>query len=189
MTHPQPFRRRGLRLTFGAALLVLLLMIMALVLIQQDGATAAEDPASGEAFPYNHQKHIAAGVECVFCHPGVLNGAVAGVPSVQKCVGCHQNIQVTSKEGQANVDLLMHYWDAGRPLQWEKTYDQPDFVYFAHRPHIAAGVNCENCHGDVSQMSVVRLAYRINMGFCLQCHRRQAPGKVDRLVSCATCHH
>jgi hypothetical protein len=77
---------------------------------------------------------------------------------------------------------------AGRPLRWVKTYDQPDFVYFSHRPHVVAGVNCEVCHGDVSQMTVVRQAYRINMGFCLHCHRQQEPEKVERLISCATCH-
>jgi hypothetical protein len=183
MIHPQTIRRRRLRLVFGAALVVSLLI--ALLLIWQNRATAAGDVLSGEAFPFNHQKHIAAGVQCVFCHPGVLNGAVAGLPSVQKCVGCHQNIQVAGGEGQATVDLLMQVWDQGRPLRWEKTYDQPDFVYFTHRPHIAGGVNCENCHGDVGR---TRSALRLNMGFCLQCHRQQEPEKMVRLVSCATCH-
>ena len=76
------------------------------------------------------------------------NGPVATLPSLAKCVGCHRNVQVTSDEGQASVDVLMQHWDEGVPLRWEKTYEQPDFVYFTHRPHIAAGVNCEDCHGD-----------------------------------------
>lgn len=190
MTHSlretAPVQRRGLRLMLGAALLVFLLA--ALVLISQGRATAAKDLPLGEALSFNHKKHIVAGVQCIFCHPGVLNGAVASVPSVQKCIGCHQNIEVTSKDGQADVDVLMQHWDQRRPLQWEKTYDQPGFVHFTHQPHIAAGVNCETCHGDVSHMTVVKPAYRINMGFCLNCHRRQAPEKIDRLLSCATCH-
>jgi hypothetical protein len=182
MTQAQPIRWRRLRWALAAALLVLLFVALLLTWRGQAGA------AAGDPLRFSHQKHVAAGVPCVFCHPGALNGPVASVPSVQKCVGCHQNIQVTSEEGQADVDLLMQLWTEGQPLRWVKTYDQPDFVYFSHQPHISAGVNCEACHGDVSQMTVVRQAYRINMGFCLHCHRQQGPEKVERLVSCATCH-
>jgi hypothetical protein len=182
MTQIQSIRRRRLRWALAAALLVLLFAALLLTWRGQAGA------ATNDTLRFNHQKHLAAGVPCVFCHPGALNGPVAGVPSVQKCVGCHQNVQVTSEKGQADVDLLMQLWKEGRPLRWVKTYDQPDFVYFSHRPHVVAGVNCEVCHGDVSQMTVVRQAYRINMGFCLPCHRQQEPEKVERLISCATCH-
>jgi hypothetical protein len=184
MTHDQIVRHRGLAWLFVAVLFILVLTsIIFLSRSQAAAGTTAE-----EVIKFNHQKHVAAGVQCVFCHPGTLNGPVATLPSLVKCVGCHQNVQVTSDEGQASVDVLMQHWDEGVPLHWEKTYDQPDFVYFAHRPHIAAGVNCENCHGDVGQMAVVRPAYRINMGFCLHCHREQPSGKQSQLTSCSTCH-
>ena len=184
MTQPQQIRRRWLyRL---CALAVLMVLSAALVFVLQDRATATT--TADEMLKFNHQKHVAAGAECVFCHPGVINGPVAGLPSLAKCVGCHQNVQVTSEEGQANVDILMQHWEENIPLRWEKTHDQPDFVYFSHQPHLAAGVNCENCHGDVSQMTMARPAYRINMGFCLHCHRQQSPEKVTRLESCSTCH-
>jgi hypothetical protein len=103
-------------------------------------------------------------------------------------VGCHQNVQVSSEKGRQDIKVLLELWEMDRPLRWEKVNDQPDFVYFAHRPHIAAGVNCENCHGNVSEMAMARQAYRINMGFCLDCHRQQEPEEVERLVQCATCH-
>jgi hypothetical protein len=178
--------RNGQRWMTGAALLIVSLVTM--TLLWRGQVSASETFPPGEAFRFNHQKHIAAGAECLFCHSNALNGVVAGVPSVQKCIGCHQNVQVTSEAGQANVDVLFEYWEAGRPLEWEKTYDQPDFVYFPHQPHIEGGVNCERCHGDVSQMETVRLAYRINMGFCLHCHRQQGADRIERLESCSTCH-
>ncbi|MCP4542683.1 MAG: cytochrome c3 family protein [Chloroflexi bacterium] len=184
MTQSQQIRRRWLyRL---CALAVLMVLSVVLVFVLQDRATATS--TDNEMLKFNHQKHVAAGTECVFCHPGTINGPVATLPSLAKCMGCHQNVQVTNKEGQANVDILMRHWEENIPLRWEKTHDQPDFVYFTHQPHIAAEVNCENCHGDVSQKTVAYPAYRINMGFCLNCHRQQSPEKVTRLESCSTCH-
>jgi hypothetical protein len=77
---------------------------------------------------------------------------------------------------------------------------QPDFVFFNHRPHIAAGVNCETCHGEISRMKVAQPRAGQNMGWCLDCHRSRAgevslglplegrEEKLARLTDCATCH-
>ena len=37
-------------------------------------------------------------------------------------------------------------------IQWNRVYTLPDFVRFTHKPHIAAGVQCQECHGDVKTM-------------------------------------
>jgi hypothetical protein len=185
MTGRHEARRKGLRRALFIVLPLLLLAALAPTL--QNRVTA--ESSSDETIEFNHKKHSDAGVQCLFCHPGALNGIVASIPSVQKCVGCHQNIHVTSEEGQAAADTLMRIWEEGRPLQWPKITDLPDFVYFSHQPHISAGKSCENCHGDVSQMTMARPARRINMGFCLKnCHRHQEPEKRERLMDCATCH-
>jgi Cytochrome c7 and related cytochrome c len=66
----------------------------------------------------------------------------------------------------------------------------PDYVYYAHRPHIAAGLNCENCHGEISQMTVA-VPQKMNMGWCLDCHRtryQNDPVMLTRLTDCVTCH-
>jgi hypothetical protein len=181
---------RGRRLSWRwlFILIVPLLLVAAAVLVLQSRA-AAESAPPAPAIQFNHQKHVAAGAPCLFCHPGALDGAVASIPSVQKCMGCHNNVQVTSTRGQTVVDQLAAAWAAGQPLDWPKVVDLPDFVHFDHQPHIAAGKNCETCHGDIGQMTVTHMAYRINMGFCLnQCHRSQDPVKRERLMSCATCH-
>jgi hypothetical protein len=185
MTGTQKARRKGLR---RALLIILpLLLLVALALALQNRATV--EATSDEILTFNHRKHIAAGVQCLFCHPGGMTGMISGIPSVQKCVGCHQNVQVTSQEGQATVDQLIQIWEERKPLTWPKLVDLPDFVYFSHFPHISAGKNCEKCHGDVSQMTMAVPAYRINMGFCLKnCHRHEEPAKRERLMDCATCH-
>ena len=184
MTDNRLNRRRGLRWVLTATLLVI--VFAGLFTIWQGRAGAS----TTDTIRFNHQKHVGAGTPCVFCHPGALNGAVASLPSLQKCVGCHQNVQLTSEigSGQADVDSLMQLWSEERALRWVKTYDQPDFVKFNHRPHIVAGVNCESCHGNVREMEVLRPAYRVNMGFCLECHRQQPAEKQALLTSCVTCH-
>lgn len=183
MTPIRPSRRLKRSWIVAAALFLFALTVLFVAWRSQ---AAAESP--NESIQFNHQKHLAADVPCLFCHPGVLNGAVATIPSVQKCIGCHSNVEGTSAEGKKDVELLLQLWEEGQPLRWEKVYDQPDFVSFNHRPHIAAGVNCENCHGNVQQMAMARQAYRINMGFCLYCHQKQSADKVTYLKSCSTCH-
>jgi hypothetical protein len=130
---------------------------------------------------------VEAGANCVYCHPGVMTGPVAGIPSTAKCMGCHRSVQV-SEDKQEKVDVLLANWEAGTPLRWMKTFDQPDYVYFSHQPHIAAGVACESCHGNVGELTHLEQSIRHNMGFCLNCHRQQEPEKVKRLETCSTCH-
>jgi hypothetical protein len=144
--------------------------------------------APPQPLPYQHSKHLAAGATCLYCHPGADSGAVAGLPSLAKCMGCHVAVVPQDPKDQPNIDKLIQQWESGQPIQWIKINDQPDFVQFNHRPHVAAGVACESCHGDVSQMGTPH-AYNLNMGFCLDCHRRQSPDKMTRLIDCATCHY
>jgi hypothetical protein len=173
-----------LRWVLGILLVVIVFTLLALA---WRGQAAAGTPAE-EMLQFNHGKHVAAGVPCLFCHAGARSGPVAGIPSLAKCMGCHQNIQVTTLEGQSQVNILLEHWEKELPLRWPKVNDLPDFVYFSHRPHIAAGVACESCHGNVAEMAMARPAYRINMGFCLACHTPQGAEKQARLTSCATCH-
>jgi hypothetical protein len=137
---------------------------------------------------FQHRKHVEAGVNCLFCHPGAQTGAVAGLPSIARCMGCHVAVVPKDPKDQPDIDRLVKQWESRKPIQWVRVFEQPDFVHFNHRPHIASGVACETCHGDVSQMGYAR-PYNLNMGFCLNCHRQQAPEKVARLIDCATCHY
>ncbi|RME45169.1 MAG: cytochrome C [Chloroflexi bacterium] len=165
-------------------ILVVLLLLGGLYLLISPAAQA-QPP---QPLPFSHQKHVEAGTQCVYCHPGVMNGPVAGLPSMAKCMGCHQSIKVSKEEDQPDVDTLISMWEEGQPLRWVKVNDQPDYVYFSHRPHVLHGVSCETCHGDVSHMDIVQPVHNINMGFCLDCHRQQGPEKEERLVDCKTCH-
>jgi hypothetical protein len=136
---------------------------------------------------FNHQVHLGLGVQCLYCHPGAWRQASAGLPTSAKCWGCHQQMANSKPEQQKLVD----YVNRGVPIPWVPVFIQPDFVYFNHRPHIAAGVSCETCHGEMSRETVAQPIPHENMGWCLHCHRSRATGDpvlLAKLTDCSTCH-
>lgn len=133
---------------------------------------------------YSHRTHVQAGIGCIFCHPSAQRSPVAGVPSLQKCMGCHQFIV----SDDPAVQELQDFWKRGEPISWLRVNNQPDFVYFSHQPHLGVGLNCENCHGNVGQMDKTRPAFIMDMGWCLNCHLDQSEEKVGRLTDCIACH-
>jgi hypothetical protein len=79
-------------------------------------------------------------------------------------------------------------------IEWVKVHNLPDYVYFDHRAHVHAGVDCQTCHGNVESMERVRQVESLSMGWCVNCHRESnrigVKGKtVDASVDCTTCHY
>jgi hypothetical protein len=135
---------------------------------------------------FPHNLHVSLGIQCLYCHPGALRGPSPGLPTEAKCYGCHQQITVKNAE----LNKLFTYVKNNQPINWVPVAILPDFVYFSHRPHIAAGLNCEDCHGEVSQMTVA-VPQKMNMGWCLNCHRsrfKDDPVMLTKLTDCVTCH-
>jgi len=63
-------------------------------------------------------------------------------------------------------------------MQWNRVYDLPDFVYFDHSIHVAKGVGCTTCHGQIDEMRLTSKANTLHMAWCLDCHK--APQKFLR---------
>ena len=133
---------------------------------------------------FSHQTHTDAGVQCLFCHSSALRSAVAGIPSMQKCIGCHDVIAVDS----AVIKEVAGYWERGEPIPWVRVSAQPDFIDFNHQVHLGAALNCETCHGNVGQMAAARPVGKKDMGWCLDCHLEQPEPKAALLSDCLTCH-
>lgn len=136
---------------------------------------------------FNHKLHLGFGVQCLYCHPGAWKGASAGLPTETKCWGCHQQIPIKNSDQQTLANAVYK----NEPIRWVPVFILPDFVYFNHRPHIAYGLNCETCHGELSRMTVAEAPKNLNMGWCLHCHRTRAADDevlLTRLTDCATCH-
>lgn len=132
---------------------------------------------------FDHSAHIDNNIPCLFCHSGANRGPSATLPTLAKCQGCHEQIQ---PDTEALVMLAEHIQNQ-EIIPWTPVAILPDFVYFSHQPHLAAAVNCEDCHGDVGQMKVAK-PVDFEMGWCLTCHRDQDAAQIAKLEDCATCH-
>ncbi len=153
---------------------------------------APEQPVE---FP--HKTHVAFGIQCLYCHPGAARGPAAGIPTESKCWACHQQIQKTLDSQSPNTEFpllkpLVKAVTEGESLKWVPVVMVPDFVQFNHRAHVAAGQNCENCHGDMTKVTVAENPQVFNMGFCINCHKKIGANDQEKLVKltdCGTCHY
>lgn len=136
-------------------------------------------PIQPIAFP--HRIHLANGIDCINCHIGVAKSAVAGIPSIKLCMGCHEVFATDRPE----VKKLTAYYNSGLEISWQRVYGfaSSAHVKFNHSPHIRAGIDCSRCHGDVANMTVAVRAVKIDMGFCIRCHRAKQVS-----TDCVTCH-
>lgn len=166
-------------LWLGLVIILFGAVILGVILTRIQVYAAPEQPVA-----YSHQVHVEAGIQCLYCHPNALQSPVAGIPSVQKCMGCHSVIQTDSPE----IEKVSSFYENSVPIPWVKINNQPDFIYFSHQPHLGAGLNCETCHGDVGQMDITRQFVKMDMGWCLDCHLNQPAEKVARLEDCLACH-
>jgi hypothetical protein len=178
MQSNQP-RTRRLPLILGG-IAVLIILIAAVLFIYVKNTNAA--PAQPISFP--HKVMVGAGVPCLYCHAYAIKSLVAGIPSEEKCMGCHNVIATTAPP---IVTLRTQYWDKKQPIEWVSVYKLPRFVYFSHQAHVSgAGLNCETCHGNVAQMNEAVKVVNTNMGWCLGCHEKQP--NANQLKDCVVCH-
>ena len=121
-------------------------------------------------------------IDCQYCHTYARRSAVAGIPPLQKCIGCHNSID--SVRDKPRIQELFKYWDAKKAIPWKKVHDLPDFVRFNHERHIKRFVEQQNrptqeacgyCHGDVKTMTVARRSKPLTMGWCASCHEKAHP--------------
>lgn len=128
--------------------------------------------------PYSHKLHAGElGLDCRYCHASVEVSAVANIPPTQTCMNCHKLVKRDSEA----LAPIRESDSSGRPMRWVRVHKLPDYAYFPHRAHIAAGIGCVNCHGRIDTMEVVTQMKPLSMGWCLDCHRD--PGRFRRPVS------
>jgi mono/diheme cytochrome c family protein len=126
-------------------------------------------------------------IACQYCHAGARRSSSAGLPSVERCMGCHK---IVAADGNPEVKKLQGYWDRQEPIPWVRIFKIPEHAQFTHKPHVQAGVQCQTCHGRIEAMerihaetgqSIVNdlknLALmptsppKLTMGWCVECHR------------------
>lgn len=146
------------------------------------GATAVVGPMIWARTPWQRGQHDAVdqpveldhrhhhrddGIDCIYCHDTVRRAATAGIPSTDKCMGCHDQIWNQSPM----LEVVRRAYFSGAPIPWNRVHRVPDFVYFNHAIHVNKGFGCPSCHGRVDTMAAVYQVADLTMGFCLECHR------------------
>ena len=163
---------------FGKAIIVgvvALLVVGAILFVTTYGrARVPEQPIK-----FNHKIH--AGdykIPCGYCHVYARRNAVAGIPSAERCMGCHKITAANNPE----VQKLQKHRDQKQPIQWIKVTSMPDYVFFEHWPHIRADIKCQTCHGPIETMEETRPS-ALTMSECLDCHRKEKAS-----IDCMACH-
>ncbi len=134
------------------------------------------DRGPEQPVPFSHRFHVSElQIQCEYCHTGTEERAVATMPPVSTCMGCHQTVG----QGIAGIDTLRAYWQREEPVPWKRVYKVPEFVQFTHQAHLRNEIACQECHGPVEEMDRVYKASSLSMGWCLSCHRGDPePGDV-----------
>jgi Cytochrome c7 and related cytochrome c len=136
-------------------------------------------PPLEQPIAFSHRLHVTdKEIDCFYCHPFPERSMNSGLPSVQKCLGCHDHIIPTHKE----ITKLKSYRTSHEDLPWVRVYYNPDHVFFPHNRHLAQDLKCGECHGSVETVDRLHQV-TFYMGFCLACHRR-----MDAPTDCLACH-
>jgi len=167
---------------------------------------------------FNHSIHVCENeIDCKYCHNSAYDSKHAGIPSANVCMNCHKAIKKGKRTGTEEIEKIYAaigfdattgtYLDGdgnngkalpqdsynGEPIKWNKVHNLPDHVFFSHQQHVnVGGLQCQNCHGDVSTYSVGRIAPveeintlidaypgiiqlskpTLTMGWCIECHNK-----------------
>jgi len=139
--------------------------------IARSGFVTGQGVTVPQPVPFSHDHHVSGlGIDCRYCHTAVETSSSAGIPPSATCYNCHKLIW----KDAPMLEPVRESVRTGKPLEWNRVHDLPDFVYFDHSIHVAKGVGCVSCHGRIDQMKLVQQAQSLQMSWCLECHRNPA---------------
>ena len=160
------------RWTLVLLILSPLVVISSCMLWVRTPYSTGENQPLEQPVPFDHRHHVADDlIDCRYCHDTVERAASAGIPSADRCMGCHNQIWSDSPL----LEPVRESYFEGRPIRWRRVHNLPDFVFFDHSVHVANGVGCETCHGRVDRMARIYQVAPLTMGWCLGCHRDPGP--------------
>jgi hypothetical protein len=82
---------------------------------------------------FSHKHHVnGLGIDCRYCHTSVEVSSSAGIPPTHTCMSCHSQVWTEAPI----LEPVRESYRTGKPLQWTRVHDLPDFVYFNHSIHV-----------------------------------------------------
>jgi hypothetical protein len=185
---------------------VVLLAVLIFFAVSAWSRQPALAKASVQPINFPHNVHVQSyKIDCQYCHADARRSEYAGLPSVERCMGCHKIVAADKPD----IKKLAEYAGKQEPIPWTRVFKVPEFTYFPHKAHVRASVACQTCHGPVETMTTVAATTgpslandmlnlvgfkpappALTMGWCVECHRREnATNKRQAPLDCVTCHH
>lgn len=161
------------------------------------------EPAVTQPVEFPHKAHLELKEQkltCTSCHELADKGFAAGRPSTKKCLSCHSGAEAKSPAEKK----VQAFGEKGQEIPWKRIWRLPSHVFFSHRTHVGARIECQTCHGRMETLErpPARPLKKLVMDDCIACHEKwrwpEEPKKrrepVERAmlrqvsVDCNACH-
>ncbi|MFT5748958.1 MAG: cytochrome c553 [Ancylomarina sp.] len=131
-----------------------------------------QDYAPDQPIKFSHKIHATDNkIDCMYCHTGVENSKSAVIPSADLCLNCHIIVREGRNSGKFEINKIHAAVENNKPIEWIRIHKLPDHVFFSHAQHVNVGKReCQECHGEVEQMHILKQVEDLSMGWCLDCH-------------------
>ena len=152
---------------------------------------------------------------CESCHFFREDGSYSGVPTLDQCIECHEEV---NGEDPEEARFVNEFVANNREVPWLIYSRQPQNVFFSHAAHVKMGeMDCVTCHGHIGESEslpiykqnrisgysidiwgrnisgIKRNSWdRMKMDDCAECHRQEGVNQnsVQTLRGgCFVCHH
>jgi hypothetical protein len=119
------------REVLAGLIVVAAVLILSGIAAPPAAAQAPIAPAPKQPILFSHKIH--AGdfkIDCQYCHADARRSTFAGVPSVKRCMGCHQIVASKDAELQKEVEKLRTFAKESRPVEWVRSTSSPGSCTF-----------------------------------------------------------
>tara|TARA_B110000003_G_scaffold226882_1_gene227980 strand:- start:2884 stop:4140 length:1257 start_codon:yes stop_codon:yes gene_type:complete len=179
----QLFLANNINKLFVGLFIMIVMLKFAFDAMMGVGVTTNYQPVQPIAF--SHKIHAGDNsIDCNYCHTSARTSKHSAIPSANVCMNCHASIVSGTTTGTTEIQKI---YDAigydpetrtyiegyeQKPIEWVKIHNLPDLAYFNHSQHVTVGqLECQECHGAIEEMDVVKQESELTMGWCIECHR------------------
>ncbi|MBN2596645.1 MAG: cytochrome c3 family protein [Marinifilaceae bacterium] len=144
-----------------------------------DGAMALgrkQNYQPAQPIKFSHKVHVIGNkIDCRYCHTTADESKSAGIPHVNLCMNCHVIVREGPNSGKFEINKIIKAIENNTSVEWIRIHQLPDHVFFSHAQHANVGKReCQECHGLVEEMHVIKQVEDLSMGWCLDCHDKTA---------------
>lgn len=144
--------------------------------------SCGERISADQPMAFSHASHMKEELTCSGCHKGVAQSDAAGFPRLKGCMLCHKKPTGTHPD----EPKVREFSAQKREIPWVRVNGNPGHVFFSHRAHVIAKIDCEQCHGRVAELTeavTTRTPALHDMDVCMACHALRGASN-----DCLECH-